>query len=371
MMRRIPVLAVAAVIASTTVAVAGGFSRGTANTDILFEDGTVNFDATATYVNPNRKYERNAVPALDGTEYSDSYIIPSFAAKYSFNEYLSCAATYTTPFGGDSINDVMNSRGKVEEKFITREYGATCAVFMPMDKGRIAFMGGVFYETFDYDFGGFTRVGPFVTPIDFSLQSHDVGFRGGVAYEIPEIAFRTQLLYRSGTKHEDKDGEAYLPAFGLRPPLLGAGELPQSVELKVQSGIAPGWLAFGSLKWTDWSVLDTLDINLNGQALSNEYYWRDGLTITGGIGHEFTDRISGAVSFTYDRGVSTGWDLYGDTYSTAVSASIKDNWGGKLSAALAVAYQKGEEETKFAPGLNSSSKNSWGTGIQLRYSLKF
>lgn len=371
MMRGIPVLAVVAVLSLPTFVSAGGFSRGTANTDILFEDGTANFDASATFVNPNRKYDRNPVAALSGTEYTDSYVIPSIAAKYSFNDYLSCAATYTNPFGGDSINEVMSNRGKVEEKFITHEYGATCAAFVPLTTGRIGLIAGVFYEEFDYDFSGFTRAGPGITPIDFSLNSNDIGWRAGVAYEIPEIAFRTQLMYRSGTEHEDKSGDAYLPAFGISPPLTGAGELPQSVELKVQSGIAPGWLAFGSIKWTDWSVLDTLDITLGGASFNNQYYWRDGITVTGGIGHEFTDSVTGAVAFTYDRGVSTGWDLYGDTYTTAITASVKDNWGGKLSAAVALAYQEGAEENKFAPGMNSSSQNTWGTAVQVRYNLKF
>src|SRR5690606_34117088 len=133
------------------------------------------------------------------------------------------------------------------------------------------------------------------------------------------IALRGQLLYRSGTSY-GADGSLTAPAaalgVGMLPtpasvPAIGIGELPQSVELKLQSGIAPGWLAFGSVKWTDWSAMTTLDVVRPGAGLvsRNEYYWRDGWTVTGGVGHAFTDTISGSVSLTWDRGVSTGYDL--------------------------------------------------------------
>jgi long-chain fatty acid transport protein len=368
---RIPVLALAALAVSVQVAYAGsGYSRGTANTDILWEAGSVNFDATATYSDPNRKFNKNAVSALNGTEYSKAYWVPNIAAKYSFNENLACEVTYTTPFGADSHFDVMNNRGKTDEKFVTREYGAACAVFVPVGPGRLGFIGGAYYEEFSYDFTGFTRVGRFTTPLDFGVDSHDWGWRAGIGYEIPEYAFRTQLLYRSGTSHEGSSTGS-LPAFGRSVPVSASGELPQSVELKAQTGVAPGWLVFGSVKWTDWSVLDTLDLNLGGQKFSNYYYWRDGISVTGGVGHQFTDRISGAVTLAYDRGVSTGWDLYGDQYTVGLTGAVKDDWGGEWKASVAAAYLASAQETKYAPGQNSSSKGTWGYGLQIGYKIKF
>lgn len=359
-----------AALAAASAAGAGGFSRSTANTDILFQDGTYNFENSVTYVNPNRKFDKNPVPALNGTSFSDSYFIPNLAAKYSVTDNLSCAFTYTTPYGGDSKFDVVNHKGKTEEKFRTDEYAATCAVFIPMETGRIAVLGGVFYEDFHYDFEGFTRVGALTTPLNFDVDSQKWGWRAGLAYEIPEYGFRTQILYRSGT-NQSGTSTAYLPDVGMTLPVYGEGSLPQSIELKAQTGVAPGWLVFGSVKWTDWSALDRLDLNLGGQPFSNIYEWRDGWTFTAGVGHEFTDRISGAVTLGYDRGVSTGWDFYGDTYSAAITASLKDNWGGKLSASLGVAFQEGVQETKNPVGENASTRDSIGTAFQLRYDIKF
>lgn len=368
---RIPVLALAALSVSAQIALAGsGYSRGTANTDILWEPGTANLDATATFSDPGRKFEKNAVPALDGTEYSKSYWVPNIAAKYSINDNLSCAFTYTMPHGATSKFDVMNNRGKTDEKFDTKEYGATCAVFVPMGIGRVGIVGGAFYEEFSYDFEGFTRAGASFTPLEFGVGSHDVGWRAGIGYEIPEYAFRAQLLYRSGTSHEGSSSGT-LPALGLTVPVSASGELPQSVELKVQTGVAPGWMVFGSAKWTDWSVLDTLDLTLAGQQLSNYYYWRDGLSFTAGVGHQFTDRVSGALTLGYDRGVSTGWDLYGDQYTVGVTAAVKDDFNGEWRLSLATAYLESAQETKYAPGQNSSSKGTWGYGLQVGYKIRF
>ena len=362
--------ALATLLATASISHAGGFSRGTANTDILFQDGTVSLENSATVVVPNKRFASNPVSALSGTEFSPAYVIPSLAVKYSPSDLASCALTYTTPFGGDTKFDVMNVRGKTEERFLTREYGATCAVFLPMSVGRLAFIGGVFYEKFEYDFEGFTFAGPRLTPLRFGLDSGEVGWRAGVAYDIPEYAFRTQLLYRSGTDHE-ATSTATLPALGVSIPTTGAGSLPQSLELKMQTGVAPGWLVFGSAKWTDWSVLDSLDLNLGGRPFSNTYEWRDGWTFNAGIGHEFNERFSGAVLVGYDRGVSTGWDYYGDVYTVAVSGAMKDSWGGKLTATAGLAFQEGVTETKNPAGMNAVTENSVGPIFQIRYDLKW
>ena len=39
--------------------------------------------------------------------------------------------------------------------------------------------------------------------------------------------------------------------------------------------------------------------------VSFDLFYRDGWTVTGGVGHKFTETISGAASITWDRGTST------------------------------------------------------------------
>src|SRR6185437_11037378 len=129
----------------------------------------------------------------------------------------------------------------------------------------------------------------------------------------------------------------------------GKGNLPQSVEVKLQSGIAPGWLAFGSVKWTDWSVQKELLVLTDNPEVGSAdiYNWKDGWTVTGGIGHAFNETVSGALSLTWDQGVGTVWDLSSDTYTLAAGGVIRDTLGGELRGGLGVSYLTSARETMY------------------------
>jgi len=362
---------------------AGGFSRGTADTDILFEEGNFNFRAGALIAVPHQEYRsaplRAPDPGLVGENYLDTYVIPSAAVKFSISDNLACAGTYTDSNGASSsFADPYGVSGKLSEKFLVAEFGATCAVFLDVGRGRLSFLGGAFMEKFDYSLEArptLPGLGP--VPMDIGLDSTAYGWRAGIGYDIPDIAFRAQLLYRSGTSHE-ATGSAVTPLIpGMALPADGSGELPQSVELRLQSGIAPGWLAFGSVKWTDWSVNETLNLRVTtgipgiGDLNSlNQYYWRDGWTITGGVGHAFNDRVSGLVSLQWDRGVSTGYDLRNDKWLLAAGASLKDQWGGELRLGGGVSYLTSAEITE---GLETGAAvdSGWAAIFTAAYSVKW
>lgn len=101
------VLTAAAFAAFATAAHAGGYTRGEADTDILFESGDFIFRAGATYVSPRRTFKTTGSgpslrdPNTDGV-YTNDYWIPSVAAKISVSENFACALTYTQPFGADA-----------------------------------------------------------------------------------------------------------------------------------------------------------------------------------------------------------------------------------------------------------------------------
>lgn len=377
--------ATALTIAAAGVANAGGFNRGTADTDILFEEGNFNLRTGVTIVAPSRKYTSNpSAPHLVGANPFDSYVIPSAAVKFKISENLNCAGTFTQPFGGSGTWGYPGTAtGKLKEDFVVNEFGATCGVNVDMGQGRLWFLGGVFAEKFEYERDNITRLGPAA----LELSGNDVGYRVGVAYDITEIALRAQLMYRSGTSY-GAEGTLRAPLGALDPrfptsttqvtiPALGIGEVPQSVEMKLQSGIAPGWLAYGSVKWTDWSVNKTLDVTAtNGRIISrNEYYWKDGWTVTGGIAHSFTDRIAGTFALIWDRGVSTGYDHSSATYSAVVGGSFKDQWGGELRAGVGLSYLTAAEETKYPsaynPAANSAVDSGWAPVVNASYKVKW
>jgi long-chain fatty acid transport protein len=96
------------------------------------------------------------------------------------------------------------------------------------------------------------------------------------------------------------------------------------------------------VRWTDWSVLDTLDYTILSGPLPGdrelEYFFKDGWTVTGGIGHAFSESISGVVGLTWDRGVSTTEDTLSDSYTLASGVSLKDKFGGEVRFGGAISY---------------------------------
>ena len=81
---------------------AGGFSRGTADTDLLFEEGNFNMRFDARVVVPSQKFKTNINPALVGTNPYGNYIIPSAAVKFDITHNLRCEGTWTQNVGADT-----------------------------------------------------------------------------------------------------------------------------------------------------------------------------------------------------------------------------------------------------------------------------
>ncbi|WP_193177630.1 outer membrane protein transport protein [Oricola nitratireducens] len=365
---------------------AGGFSRGTADTDILFEDGNFVMRAGALYVAPQRGYDSVTIGGVstastDGN-YLDSYMVPGVALKLNLTDDVRCAGTYTQPFGAnatygpqaitagitaDALDGAgVNSSGTAYTKFSTDEFGLTCGYKFNAGKGNFWLMGGGFLESISYNEGN--RIGNATLGPIGALSLHEgmvPGFRLGAAYEIPEIALRVQAMYRSQVEH-NLTGSFSVTGFGvLNAASIGSATMPQSFEVKAQTGIAPTWLAFGSLKWTDWSVLQTLNYTTTG-ARQKDFFYKDGWTVTGGIGHSFTDHLSGLVSLTWDSGVSTTEDVNKDTFTFATGVSLKGDNGGEFRVGGAVSYLQGGSVAQAATCLDGNA-TICGSGVGAAY----
>ncbi|HTN97423.1 MAG TPA: hypothetical protein VL101_10640, partial [Nordella sp.] len=163
--RMSPLLGAGWLLLAMPSAQAGGFTQGSADTDILFQDERFAVRSGVTVVNPTRRYSRNpGNPALEGTDYAASYEIPSFAAKADLTDHLRCAGTYAKPLGGHAEYDSpknaahpkpvapgIDNEGKLDEEFSIYEIGLTCAVTFGLWGGKAYVLGGAFREDFAYD----------------------------------------------------------------------------------------------------------------------------------------------------------------------------------------------------------------------------
>lgn len=368
--------AAAVALLSTTAASAGGLERGGYNIDLLFDPSTYAAEAATTYVNPQRELDNvddidPANGAFDltrptsGVEDTEGYWVPRIGVKAGFGDSVDCMADYSQPWGAHT-NPGTNWAGvndNIETKIESDNYAATCSYKWDVGQGQFRVIGGGFYQ----EVGGFKErlVSPIIVPgFDgigrLDLDGSGWGWRTGVAYEIPEYAFRASLVYNSAVDLDNLEGtidltKVRLPVFGPGGVLITTvpgttydvssfASMPDSLELKLQTGIAPGWLAFGSIKWTDWSQLQVIQVTANDTSdprnlpTSLDLLYRDGWTVSGGIGHKFNDQWSGAVSLTWDRGTSHGYGTQTDTWTvgTGVSYMPTENVELRLAGAIGI-----------------------------------
>lgn len=340
-------------LALSGAAYAGGLERSSQDFDILFEEGHA-FEAGVTFVAPQRKYKNirgsfiggatgginpnNGQPYSTSVEESKDYFVPKVSAKFAFHEDAACAGQFRTPFGAhtDVGMDTVAMYGSIEQEIKSRDYGLNCSYRFNMGKGYLRLLGGVSYQEVEGQQTKFLLAGTpgsFPVPLNrigkLDVDDSGIGWRAGLAYEIPEIALRTSLTYQSKIDYRLEGTIENLAPFTI--PVYGDATVPQSVEWKVQSGIAPGWLAFGSIKWTDWSVIQSIGFRNKDQLgpvtpggveiTSLDLYYRDGWTISGGVGHKINDQFSVAGSVAWDRGTTTGLNSQTDTWTFGLGGS--------------------------------------------------
>ncbi|MDK4733881.1 OmpP1/FadL family transporter [Rhizobium sp. CNPSo 3490] len=334
---------------------AGGLERGGYNIDQLFDTSPFSFQSGVTYVTPQRKLKDvrdtntsiltgggNLNSRPDTADDTSNYTIPYIGFKAGFGDAVDCLVDYSEPFGAhtDPGLNWAGANDNIETKIKTRNYGGTCSYRFDVGPGQLRFIGGAFYQEVEGFKERLVSTLPLLLGTGTGVGRLDIddsgwGWRAGIAYEIPEYAMRASLVYNSRVKYDDLSGTVDLrqvpvvPLYGgLVTPVSGSAEAPDSLELKLQSGIAPDWLAFGSVKWTNWSVLQSVAFCPTnglpcpaGGLTSLDLLYRDGWTISGGVGHKFNEQWAGAVSLTWDRGTSQGYGAQTDSWTLGLGAA--------------------------------------------------
>ena len=385
-------------------AFAGGLERGGYNIDLLFDPSDYAADASVTYVMPQRELDNvvdingangfgsNGIGGgrTDSVEDTESYFVPRVGFKAGFADRVDCLAQYSQPWGAHSNPgaDWRGANSNIETFIESHSADFTCSYKFAVGPGQFRIIGGGYYQ----DISGFKErlvfpagapgiVGTGVGRLD--LEADGWGYRVGAAYEMPEIALRASLVYNSEVELDDITGTLDLSQVnGATIPVFGQAEMPQSVELKLQSGVAPGWLVFGGVKWVDWSVLQSLPFCPEAtralaactsggltEATSLDLLYRDGWTISAGVGHQFTETVSGAISLAWDRGTSTTVGTQSDTWtvsggvSYAPSEMVELRFGGAVG--ILTSGSSADEEITYDYG------NDFVGAIQAAAKIRF
>jgi len=330
----------AALLLTTSLAHAGGLDRSGNAYSILFEDGNaaqLSFSTVRPEVSGS--YDDSALAAAPfsasgGTDnMANSYTNFGFGVKYEINEQLDVALFYNQPFGADAEyskgfyegltakwdSQQIAAVAKYEVSPGISVYGGArvieseATITLPDQLVRLGYQRAA--AEGDMQAVAVLGASPEGT-LEYNAEvarNSQTGYILGAAYERPEIALRVALTYESGVKH-DFDTKESLPSPAFAAAGLGDAEsttdieLPQSVTLDFQSGVAANTLVFGSIKWTEWSVWEVrpegFETATDGRVTGLD---DDVMTYRIGVGQRINDELSVFGRVTYEAG--TGGDL--------------------------------------------------------------
>ncbi|WP_168406228.1 OmpP1/FadL family transporter [Acinetobacter indicus] len=310
---------------------------------------------------------------------ASDYYFPSAALKLQVTDQFSFGVIYDQPFGAEAeytaqsaaFNPTGSDGTRAE---VTTENLSFLFGFQPTENWNI--YAGPVYQTAKGNVAlrgaAYNALGTTLAYNADMKKDGATGWLAGLAFQIPEIALKASLTYRSDIEHELATRETLAGAdpfnatrnavFGLtyqgaldqipatvpsptREQMAAgiAGQArdaiseftpgktsvttPQSVNLDFQTGIMADTVAFANVRWVDWKgfairpnefgqVLDALS-TLQGQSdlkggnlvEYNEEQW----SATVGVGRKLNDKWAGNVSVGWDSGVDNPVTTLGPT----------------------------------------------------------
>lgn len=274
------ITALGALAMTTTMAQAGGLDRSGQSISALFETGGY---AELSYGMVIPSIEGVYLGVVGSGSVGSDYSALGLAIKSDINAKFSAAVILDQPFGAavDYATPPYPLTGSSAHVNTT----AITALGRYKFNESFSVYAGPRYVTASGDYTVNAALAP---PVGYSStysSGSDLGYVVGAAFEKPEIALRVALTYSSATTFA-LDGTA---------GDLNA-EMPQSINLDVQSGVAANTLVFGSIRWADWTEASIVDTAV-GSLIS---YDKDVFTYSLGVGRKFSDSFSGSVSLGYE-----------------------------------------------------------------------
>ena len=358
----------------------------------------------------------NAAPpsviGLENTNLSDmggDYMFYNAALKLQLTDQVSFGFIYDQPFGADasySVADTGSAAAAGQGLF----HNGSSATAVEVDSQNLSFIfgyqpnkhfnfyAGPVYQTVKGNvqlrglgYGGSGTFGSYNADIK---ETGDIGWLAGAAYQIPDIALKASVTYRSEIDHSTHLNETF------NAPSLFAGlnavpskettiTTPQSVNLDLQSGIMADTVAFANIRWVNWKDFSiqpdkftTASKNPAVQASTGKpefalvAYTDDQWSVNAGVGRKVTDKWAGNVSVGWDSGagnpVSTlgptegYWNLgvgvqYSPTPATFIAGGVKYFWLGDAKAQAGSQFDTPNYVAEF------EDNNAIAYGLKLGY----
>lgn len=286
------------------------------------------------------------------SDMAGDYYFPSAALKFQPTEKFSIGILYDQPFGADAAysnsdplvaagTGLFHLNGESTEVDVTTQSLSFILGFQPIE--NINIYGGAVYQTVEGDvqlrgaaYGSANALGQYNATMK---EDSAVGWLAGFAYQIPEIALKASLTYRSEIDHEASTreyGQSNILALVTQNPAAALYDVntttkittPQSVNLDFQTGIMADTVAFANVRWVNWEdfsirpeKFDQVGRTLGaaGQTPDNPNgfdlvaYTDDQISATVGVGRKFNEQWAGNVSVGWDSGAGNPVSTLGPT----------------------------------------------------------
>ena len=328
----------------TTSAFAAALDRSGQSIAPFLQAGNY-FEAGISVLDPNvsgKDTSKNETGNMAGNYYS-----PNAALKLQATEKFSIGLIYDQPYGADA--EYKGKSNFIERRPVPFQGGTSVTVktenlnllfgYQPTQNWNL--YAGAVYQTLDANVLLRGASYSAYSGYDFKTgRDEAVGWLAGVAYQIPEIALKTSLTYRTKIKHEmnayEKHAIAGLTGNAGFDALLnninnsqGETEIttPQSINLDFQTGIMADTVAFANLRWVNWkdfairpykfgaaSILPPIVASTGKKdGFSLVAYTEDQYSINAGVGRKINDHWAGNVSVGWDSGAGNPVTTLGPT----------------------------------------------------------
>lgn len=238
-------------------------------------------------------------------------------------------------------------------------------------------------------------------------ETSGTGWLAGLAFQIPDIALKASVTYRSEIDHDISASEdlsllnfplltTVLGGLGVSPAQLATLDdsgktkitTPQSVNLDFQTGVMANTVAFANVRWVDWSNFSIRPYQFGNiseavgpligrpDGFNLVEYEDDQISATVGVGRKFNDLWAGNVSVGWDSGagnpVSTlgptegYWNVglglqYSPTPATFIAGGVKYFMLGDAKAQTGAQAGSPEYVAEF------EDNDAWAYGLKIGY----
>ena len=302
------------------------------------------FEAGISVLDPTVKGQSTAATGSQNiSDMGGDYQFYHAALKLQLTDYLSFGLIYDQPFGADAeyhdstlfTNAAGNTKVEVDTQNISMLFGVQPIKNVNLYAGGVyqTVKGGVQLRGAGY--GGINAFGGYNADIP---EDSAAGWLAGIAYQIPEIALKASLTYRSEIEHSVNIKESAIPSANPVPsiinnpalagkPATGSTDIttPQSVNLDLQTGIMANTVAFANVRWVNWKDFAIrpyafgVASGVAGPSLGQPNgfdliaYTDDQISATVGVGRKLNDKWAGNVSVGWDSGAGNPVSTLGPT----------------------------------------------------------